>query len=137
MTNSITQKDNLGCAVACTAYVLNKNYDEEIKEFKQNKNGYLCKEIITILKNNGENYCFRYLTSKLKRKIYKAGTIVFIKRCRKYPSGHYLARANNCWMDSWINFQSNKNINNAKSGFRKRLPGKPIYGLFKINTLVF
>lgn len=130
MLNPITQKDNLGCAVACTAFVLNRTYEETFKMFGKNTNGYLCKEIIAILKKYGENYYYRYLTPKLRRNIYFAGTIVFIKRSKKYPSGHYLARANNCWMDSWVNFKNDKNINNAGSGFRKRLPEKPIYGLF-------
>lgn len=133
MLNPITQKDNLGCAVACAAFVLNKTYDEVKNDFKQNKNGYLCKEIIAVLNKNGKNYVYGYLTQKLRRKVYKVGTMVFIKRSNKYPAGHYLARANNCWMDPWINFKKDKNINNAKSGFRKRLPGMPIYGLFQIS----
>lgn len=41
------------------------------------------------------------------------------------PFGHYLIRFNNQWIDPWINLP-NKNI---KAGFRKRLPGKPIYGI--------
>ena len=132
MLNPITQKDNLGCAVACTAFALNKTYGEIIKDFGKNINGYLCKEIAAVLNNNGKNYSYKYLTRKLKGKIYKIGTIVFIKRSKNYPAVHYLVRANNCWMDPWINFKNDKNISNAKSGFRKRLPGRAIYGLFKI-----
>jgi len=33
-------------------------------------------------------------------------------------------------MDPWINFQKDKNLKNAKAGFRKKLPGRPIYGIF-------
>lgn len=129
---TITQKDNLGCGVACTAFVLGKTYDEIKKHFTQSAKGYLCKEIVAVFKKYGIDYRFKYLTSKLKRKIYGDGTVVFIKRNKKYPFGHYLARSGNFWMDPWINFQNDKNINNARSGFRKRLPGNPIYGIFKI-----
>jgi len=65
--------------------------------------------------------------------MYEDGVIVFIKRSVRYPAGHYLARMNGQWMDPWINFpndQNIKNIKNATSGFRKKLPGKPIYALF-------
>lgn len=33
-------------------------------------------------------------------------------------------------MDPWINFQKDKNVKNCEAGFRKRLPGKPIYAIF-------
>jgi hypothetical protein len=44
-----------------------------------------------------------------------------------YPEGHYLVRKGNIWMDSWINFKNNKKVFQAKSGFRKKLPGRAIY----------
>lgn len=134
MKNPIVQKDNLGCGIACLAFVTNKTYEEAVhdlgKEKSQTKELY-CKEIVSYLKKIGYQAEFRYLKPKWRNKIYQDKAIVFIKRSKKYPYGHYLVRYENCWMDSWINFSiENGNVKNAYSGFRKRLPGKPIYGIF-------
>ena len=128
----IKQEDPMGCAVACTAFVLNINYQDSLKLFKNGKikaknKGFLCKEIVKALGYEGLRYEYKYISNKVKRKIYKPGTIVFVKRSKKCPEGHYLYRANNKWMDSWINFP-NKNI---KAGFRKRLPEKSIYAILR------
>lgn len=129
----INQKHELGCGIACLAFILNKKYDKIAKEIgirKIKSKGLYCKEIVNYLIKNGYIAFYRYLKSKWKKAIYKDNTIVFIKRCEKYPFGHYLVRYKNFWMDPWINFQKNKNIKQAKAGFRKKLPGKPIYGIF-------
>jgi ABC-type bacteriocin/lantibiotic exporter with double-glycine peptidase domain len=129
----VAQKDKFGCAVACLAFLLNKPYKEismEIGNKKAKTKGFNCKEIVEYLKKFGIETRYHYLKSKLKRKIYKEGTIVFIKRDKRYPFGHYLIRYKNFWMDSWINWPKNKNVKEAKAGFRKRLPGKPIYAIF-------
>lgn len=130
---SVTQEDNFGCGTACIAFVLERPYSEVIsilKETKVENRGFHCKDLVEILKRFGFIYSFRYLKQKLKRKIYKNGVIVFIKRSKRYPVGHYLVYHNVLWMDPWINFKDSKNIEKAKSGFRKRLPGVPIYALF-------
>ena len=132
----ITQKNKFGCGIACVASVLNISYERALEIFPlgkvmAKKRGFLCSEMIFYLKKAGRNYIYRYLNKKHKRKIYKNGTIVFIKRSVKYPSGHYLCRFGDKWMDPWINFQDSKDIQHAKSGFRKRLPGIAIYGIFK------
>lgn len=125
----IEQEDLFGCAVACSGFVLNVNYQKSLRLFHQGKKkaskmGFLCKEIVDVLNRNGREYEFRYIKEQIKKKIYEPKTIVFIERSRKYPAGHYLARTNNNkWMDPWINFPSLR----VKAGFRKRLPGKPIY----------
>lgn len=64
------------------------------------------------------------------RTIYRDNVIIFLKRSIDYPFGHYLLRVNSKWMDPWINLQKNKNIKDASSGYRMRLPGKPIYAVF-------
>jgi ABC-type bacteriocin/lantibiotic exporter with double-glycine peptidase domain len=130
---SISQKHNLGCGAACLAFLLNISYDKVVNYFgekKLNNEGLYLKEMIKFLKKYGYEGDYKYLKPKLKRKIYKSGTIVFIKRDKNYPYGHYFVRDNKKWFDSWINFLEEKNIKNAKAGFRKRLPGKPIYALF-------
>lgn len=132
MSYHIVQKDSNGCGVACVAFILNKKYSETLNlvengSFKAKNRGFSCKDLVMILRKAQKDYRYKYITSKLKKKIYNNYTIVFIKRSKKYPSGHYLRRYNKQWMDPWLNFQVNHNINKAKSGFRKRLPGKPIY----------
>ncbi len=130
MKKSVTQQHNLGCGLACVAFILDINYQSlanRIIDTKVEKCGFYCKELVTILKKYNQNYIYRYIKIKFKKIIYKNNVIVYIKKSTRYPKGHYLTRYNNLWMDPWINFSENKDIKEAKSGFRKRLPGKPIY----------
>jgi hypothetical protein len=129
----VTQEDSLGCGVASVAYVLGITYKDAMLYFDPNevkKSGCYCKDLLGAMKENKINCCYKYLRKHLRKKIYKLRTIVFIKKSKKYPAGHYLVRTNDGWHDSWINFQKNKDIKNAKSGIRKRLPGKAIYAIF-------
>ena len=131
---SITQKHPFSCGVACTAFVNKTTYESILKFFTNGLDnaktvGFLCKDIIKALNKAGLNYQYKFINSPMKRKIYHNGTIVFIKRNKTYPVGHYLVRKNSYWMDPWINFSRNKDIKFAKSGFRKRLPGHPIYAI--------
>ena len=132
----IVQEHLLGCAIACTAFILGSNYKSTIKFFKNGKKrarnlGFYCKEIVEVLNNSKGNFEYRYIKDKMKRKIYQDNTIVFIKRSKQYPVGHYLCRFKGFWMDPWINSPKNKNIKEAIAGFRKRLPGKVIYAIFQ------
>lgn len=129
----ISQKDELGCAVACLAFLTNKSYQEVIDELNRPvviKRGVYCKEITSYLNKLGYKANYHYLNSKWRNKIYKHKTMVFIKRDRRYIFGHFLIRYKNMWIDPWINFQKDKNVKNSEAGFRKRLPGKPIYAVF-------
>ncbi len=128
----VRQEDILGCAVACVAFVLNINYGNAIKLFehgtrKARNKGFFCKDIILALKIASLRYEYKYIKSRLRRTIYNSYTIVYIKKSKKYPLGHYVVRFNNKWMDPWINFPDA----NIQAGFRKRLPGKPIYAIYK------
>ena len=132
---NITQKDGFGCGIACTASVLNLNYEQAKKLFhnvNQAKDfGFLCKDIVTALKKKGLAYEYKYIKPRVKKRIYKPGTIVFIARSKRFPAGHYLSKdLVKGWMDPWINFPSD--ISKSKSGFRKRLPGKPIYAILPL-----
>jgi len=73
---------------------------------------------------------YKYIKGKIRKKIYQDNTIVFIKRSKKYPYGHYLSRYKSSWMDPWINSKNDRKIKKIKAGFRKRLPGKAIYAIF-------
>ncbi|MBU5537415.1 MAG: hypothetical protein KQA38_02510 [Candidatus Aenigmarchaeota archaeon] len=131
------QKDPFGCGAACIAFLTNRGYEEIVNLLGKNKAkkvGFYLRELCQLLRKLGYNCEYHYLTSKWRKNIYKEGTIVFIGRSKKYPYGHYLIRHKNFWMDPWINFPKNKNISQAKAGFRRRLPGKAIYAVF-INPL--
>ncbi|MBI2051146.1 hypothetical protein HYT33_00050 [Candidatus Roizmanbacteria bacterium] len=133
MRTSVTQEHDFGCGAACLAFVVGKNYKEVVRHLGKTKaatSGYYCNELVAGLNKFGFPYFYLYLKSWLRRKIYQDGVIVFIKKSKKYPAGHYLVRYKGLWMDPWINFVENKNIKEAESDFRKKLPGSPIYGLF-------
>ena len=134
----VVQKHSLGCGVACVAFVLGKSYDEAMPLFPQGSKkagtiGFLCREIAKALEKAGKNYEYRYIKPRVRRRIYENGTIVFIKKSKKYPAGHYLARATGKWMDPWINFGKEKDFEKARAGVRKRLPGKPIYAILSVH----
>lgn len=126
---AIKQEHFSGCGVACVVFVTNSNYENAIRSFEKGRDragfrGFYCKEIIDALKLNNFEYSLKYVG---KRKSYKypKGAIVFLNKSLKYPTGHYLCFTENGWMDPWINFPRLS----ARAGFRKRLPGKPIYAI--------
>lgn len=128
---SIKQEHFSGCAVACVASILNISYKKALNSFDEGKEkakfrGFFCKEIVRALEKNGLKYRFSYIGRK-KEHIYPIGTIVFLKKDSDRPNGHYLCITEKGIMDPWINFP---NLN-ARSGFRKRFPGKPTYAVIR------
>ena len=120
----VTQEQGAGCAIACIASILGTSYKNVLKLFDKNRaptRGYYSNEIVSALRKKGLNYKYAKLTNKTKKYLEDYGSIVFIKRSKKYPLGHYLLKTKRGWMNSWINFP---NIKPAKSGFQKKLPGK-------------
>lgn len=133
MRQSITQEFDYGCGIACYAFVLGLSYKEAAASLgakQASSTRFWIKNFAEALNKSGKPYIAKYVKPHLKSKIYKDGTIVLIRRSKYYPAGHYLIRHKNTWMDPWINLPFNKNIAEAKSGFRKRLPGNPMYALF-------
>ena len=51
----------------------------------------------------------------------KPGTIVFVRRGKVYPYGHFLLKTSKGWMNPW---KRGENIKEAKAGWQKRLPDK-------------
>ncbi len=129
--NLVKQEDSMGCGVACVASMLQIDYQEardlfEKGKFKAKTIGFQCKEISILLKNKGLKFENKYI--KNRHKNFKLKTIVFLRRSKKYPYGHYLLKTESGWMDPWRNFPSA----DRKAGFRKRLPEKPIYEIFEV-----
>lgn len=125
------QKDQLGCAVACVAFRLNISYANSLLLFGRGKKkirnkGFLCREVVKALEKRGLNYKYNYIKDKIRKKIYQPGIIVFLRRSKRYPAGHYLCRTSGKWMDPWANFPDSK----IEAGFRKKLPEKAIYLIY-------
>lgn len=132
---TVEQRDLFGCGAACVAFVLKEGYSKVVILLERDKarsKGFFCKDLTRVLLKFGQNYSYKYLKPRLRKKIYKKGVIVFIRRSKRYPTGHFLVRHSGLWMDPWVNFTKDNKISNAKAGFRKRLPGKPIYMIFPI-----
>lgn len=139
MQNPIAQRDSFGCGIACIAFITKTSYAKAKASYFKNKKsastfGYLCKDLVSALSRAKKRYGYKYTKSRAK---FRNNVIVFIKRSKRYPAGHYLVKTDKGWMDPWINFDANKNnVEKAYAGFRKRLPGKPIYIIFPIASIV-
>ena len=88
---SIKQEDNLGCSIACVAFICKTNYNTAKKKYFKNlgnakKTGFYCTDIVKALSRANKKYNYRYI--KRKKKFIK-NTIVFIKRSKKYSVGHF------------------------------------------------
>lgn len=134
MDKSVTQEDMMGCGIACVAFVLGKSYAFTKKLFdkpdKSALRGFLCSELVKGLKKGGRRYAYAKVGPKNKSLLNKSGTIVFLKRDKKFPSGHYIVRGENGWMNPWINFPC---VIPAKSGFEKKIPGESQWIIYEID----
>lgn len=137
MKPPVVQKHPFGCGIACLAFVLGKKYEDAmraIRPFRKEINGGVwCKDIVSALRTKGLNAEFYYLKPACMKRIYDDGTIVFIARSKRYPAGHYLCRTTRGWMDPWINGPPEWRLEIAMAGFRKKLPGRPIYAIFPMD----
>lgn len=131
---AVKQEDNLGCAVACVAFVLKLAYSEALTLFEDGKRrvkeeaNFYCPEIVQILKKSGLNYSWKKISINDLPLIKNNYSIVFIKKSKSHPFGHFLVRYNGKWMDPWINLPAR----NIKAGFRNELPGDPTYVIYSI-----
>ena len=121
----IVQQDPYGCGIACTAFVFGLNYQQTKKYFRKkgNKPNFYCKDIVAALAKGRKDYHYNYVGNKKLN--FKENTIVFIKKSKKFPYGHYLVKSKEGWMDPWINLDiNNPQIKKARAGFIKRIPGR-------------
>ncbi len=134
MSESITQELDYGCGVACLAFVCNISFQEAViflgKEYSV-KHGWKPSDLAAALNRFGLIYKNHYVRKKRSVE-YPEGTIVLIERSNSYPVGHYLTLTTQGWMDPWINMPYTKDIHQAKAGFRRKLPGKPMYALLPV-----
>lgn len=131
MRKSITQEFDYGCGIACYAFALGLSYSdasEKLGEQQAISDRFWVKDLRMALNNAGLLYTSRHIKNGTKQ-VYAEGTIVLIRRSKRYPTGHYLIRHDGYWMDPWINLPFSNDITKAQSGFRKRLPGSAMYAL--------
>lgn len=131
-TKAVRQEDPMGCGVACVAFLLGKTYQETLKLFPQGKKrantvGFTVKMVRTALMSGEESYKQNYLRPSIRSRMYKHGSIVYLKQSRRFPYGHYLARTTGMWMNPWINLPDKP----MKAGFQKRLTEKPAFVIWK------
>jgi hypothetical protein len=128
----VKQEDDLGCAVACVAFILNISYSEALELFADGKRrvqeeaNFYCPELVKILNAKGLDYSWKKLDEEDTRIINNNLSIIFIGLSNSHPFGHFLARYKDLWMDPWINLPDA----NRKAGFREKLPGTPTYIIY-------
>lgn len=135
MKKSITQETDYGCGIACFAFVADLTLAQAagyLNRSGKTRDGVHLMILLEAMNSYGLASIRKYVKSHLLDRINEEGTIVLTKRSKEYPVGHYLVRYENQWMDPWLNFLDNKDVKNAKSGFRDELPGEPVYAILPI-----
>lgn len=132
MDRIIVQQHKLGCGVACVAYVLKCGYSKALRLFNQPENadvkGYWCRELVAALAKEKVDYVHRYFKARYRKILTVPGVIVYTKRSRRYPAGHYLVRTKGGhWMNPWSNFPESKP---RRGSLQMRLPGQITYIIF-------
>lgn len=137
MRESITQEFDYGCGIACYAFALGISYKKAAKQLGEQQaqsNRFWVKDLREALNKSGLSYISLHCKPQQDNPAYSEGTIVLIRRSKIYPTGHYFIRHNNQWMDPWVNLPTNNDIRMAKSGYRKELPGIPMYIILPTQT---
>ena len=123
MKKSVVQRDSMGCGIACVACVCDISYDKAKSLFKfpenANTKGYTIKAINEALASYGLKYKSKYIGRARDYKI-KENSIVYFKKCKIFPYGHYMVKTDHGYMDPFINLHEvNYDIKKASCGFRK------------------
>ena len=135
MRESITQEFDYGCGIACYAFALGITYQQAVDTLgkeQASSTRFWVKDLTAALNKASKKYESKHFKPYLHKRLYEEGTIVLIRRSKIYPAGHYLIRHKKYWMDPWINLPEDRDIENARSGFRKRLPESPTYVIFPL-----
>ncbi|MEZ0393039.1 MAG: hypothetical protein ACAH59_12535 [Pseudobdellovibrionaceae bacterium] len=128
----VPQEHPLGCAVACVASLCGLSYQEALKLFEIPElawiRGFYCSEIVQALARAELSYTFaEFDLSKISEMLRQPGTIVFVSPNSRYPSGHFLLRLENGWMNPWSNFPQ---MISVRADVEDALPGEVSYVVF-------
>lgn len=127
----VAQEESMGCAVASIASLLGVSYKKSLKLFNRKSAitpNFYCSELVRILSNSNLKYNYSKIRPLTKKYLKIPGTVVFIKRSKKHPVGHYLLRTERGWMNPWVNLPDEP----IRAGFQKKLPGKAQWVIYKI-----
>ena len=125
------QEDIYGCAIAAVANVCQISYAESkyfFEPYYATSRGYYCRDVIRAFEQIG--YQYKFTSARKYHGNFPYGTIVYV-RSDDIPAGHYLARVDSGWVDSWINMLEPGNLN-VKVGIRKSLPGRIIWVIYQV-----
>ncbi len=127
----------MGCAVACVAMRSGLSYRDAIALFQKKESawtrGYYCREVVEALKRAGFLYTYaKYDSKKHAPLTNREGTIVFIGAGKRYPSGHYLLKTAQGWMNPWANFPE---MAPPKAAFEQKLIGRVTYLLWETESV--
>jgi hypothetical protein len=134
----VPQEHPMGCAVACVAFRCAISYPAALAAFSTHEHawtrGFYCEEVVEALANLGLKYSFDHYESKKHGEFLTVpGTIIFVNPFEQYPSGHFLVRGLNSWMNPWSTFP---NMNPVRAEFQESLPGRIGYVLFENISLL-
>lgn len=136
MKKSVTQEHPNGCGIACFAFIGDLSY-QQAADFlgpeQANSNRFIVSHFAKELNRFGKPYELKHIRPNEKVE-YVEGMIVLLRRSKQFPVGHYLVRHEQEWMDPRINLASDGQFKHPESGFRKRLPGQPMYILIPLNS---
>jgi hypothetical protein len=121
----VTQEGPMGCGVACAASLAGLSYKDMRKFFykgsvKDKTAGFYNRDFVEALAKVGIK-AKGYSIKRWGDKRIKTGTIVFSKRSKMYPVGHFLLKTERGWMNPW---REGSTIKDAKAGWQKRFPGE-------------
>ena len=132
--NLVKQEESMGCGIACVASRIGISYQETRKLFahpeRSSTKGYYCKDLVEVLASRGLKYKFKKVKESNDEIINRVGSIVFAKRGKKYPEGHWLLKTENGWMNSWHNWPGK--IEDAISGYNQEFPGTLEWVVYEI-----
>lgn len=132
-TAGVVQEHPMGCAVACVAYRCGITYEQALTTFLAPEHawtrGFYCEEVVSALAELQHRYSFsRYHPEEHEKFLNIPGTIIFVDPCERYPSGHFLARGLNQWMNPWSTFPK---MTPVEFEFQSGLPGPIGYVIFE------
>jgi hypothetical protein len=136
MGESVTQKHDMACGLACVSFITGESYDQLAAQeppARLNLMGYLCPELVKLLGAHGQQYAWKELPESERDGEFEIGDIVFVERSDSLPYGHFLAKTEHGWMDPWINLSKDRtDVAQAQSGFRETLPGRAEYLVYPV-----
>ena len=124
----------MGCAVACVAYRCGLSYAKALAAFATPSHawtrGFYCEEIVEAFAQLGRRYDFaKFSPDAHASRLLIEGSIVFIDSGDLFPSGHFLVRCAQGWMNPWSTFPK---MTPVVAKIQPDLPGKIGYIVYEI-----